>query len=424
MNSKRFGLQCFVLSILVTTTASYCMQGPLNTIIETVQDIDDTLQGPFGIAITPNGLYAYVANGTGNSVSVLQLSSNTVVGTVVDPLNTFNNPAQVAITPDGLYAYVSNQSGNSVSVIQLSSNSVIATVADPLHTFNKPEGIGITADGSTGYVANGHGGTYGAGSVSVIQLSNNSVIETVADPMRTFSASADIAIANGYAYVTNLLGNSVSVIQLSSNSVIETVADPLHTFKNPSGIAITPDNNYAYVANPNLYGAGGNSSVSVIQLSNNSVIETVADPLQTFTGSINIAIANGYAYVINALGGTVSVIQLSSNSVIEAVANKPMGIYYLPIDIAITPNGSTGYITSGEMGTVTVFTRSAPTPATIGQKVCIILSIVDGIDACCNDSSTRIDDLQNSVSIIESQVTDILSLINILIMRTDVSMCS
>ena len=52
---------------------------------------------PAGVAITPDGKRAYVANSAARSVSVVDTASNTVLATVeVEP-----NPQQIAITPDG-----------------------------------------------------------------------------------------------------------------------------------------------------------------------------------------------------------------------------------------------------------------------------------------------------------------------------------
>ncbi|PGP55952.1 hypothetical protein COA00_31900, partial [Bacillus cereus] len=50
-----------------------------------------------------------------------------------------DGPRGVAITPDGLFAYVTNQYSNNVSVIDTSSNTVIATVL----VDSRPAGIAI-----------------------------------------------------------------------------------------------------------------------------------------------------------------------------------------------------------------------------------------------------------------------------------------
>jgi len=77
-----------------------------------------------GIAMSPNGRYAYVSNLGSNSVSVLDTANNTIVKTVL----VGTSPGGVAVTPDGAYVYVSNQGSNSVSVINAASDTVVATI--------------------------------------------------------------------------------------------------------------------------------------------------------------------------------------------------------------------------------------------------------------------------------------------------------
>ena len=53
-------------------------QTSTNAVVNTVRSVS----GPKGVAITPNGSYAYVANAVSNTVSVINTSTNTVVKTV------------------------------------------------------------------------------------------------------------------------------------------------------------------------------------------------------------------------------------------------------------------------------------------------------------------------------------------------------
>ena len=111
---------------------------------------------PNGVAVTPDGTRAYVANG-GGDVWVISTSNNTVLAKVV----VGGYPTAVAITPDGTRAYVTRANGNSVSVIATSSNTVTATIS----VGTAPAGIAVTPDGKSAYVTNV--GT-GSGPVSVI----------------------------------------------------------------------------------------------------------------------------------------------------------------------------------------------------------------------------------------------------------------
>ena len=79
---------------------------------------------PYGVAITPDGAYAYVCNNGSTTVSVIAVATNTVVATVT----VGTNPFGVAITPDGAYTYICNSGTTTVSVIAVATNTVVATV--------------------------------------------------------------------------------------------------------------------------------------------------------------------------------------------------------------------------------------------------------------------------------------------------------
>ena len=53
---------------------------------------------------------------------------NTASYTVTAKIAVQANPRGVAITPDGAFAYVSNRIANTVSVVNTATNSVVATV--------------------------------------------------------------------------------------------------------------------------------------------------------------------------------------------------------------------------------------------------------------------------------------------------------
>jgi YVTN family beta-propeller protein len=91
-----------------------------------------------GIAISPNGAFAYAANLNADSVSVINTTTNTVVATV--PVG--NHPSKIAFTPNGAFAYVTNNGTNDVSVIDTSTHTVVATVTVGAGPF----GIAITPD--------------------------------------------------------------------------------------------------------------------------------------------------------------------------------------------------------------------------------------------------------------------------------------
>jgi YVTN family beta-propeller protein len=100
-----------------------------------------------------------------SAVSVIDSASNTLVATI--PVGQF--PNGVAITPDGNHAYVANQGDHTVSVIDTARNKVVATISVGV----APVGV-ATSHQSLAYVTN-----LGDNTVSVIDTARNKVVATI-----------------------------------------------------------------------------------------------------------------------------------------------------------------------------------------------------------------------------------------------------
>src|SRR5216684_8872391 len=212
----------------------------INTMTDALVAVIPVQFSPLGVAITPNGKFAYVTN-TGavcdlcpfnqpSSVSVIDTATYSVVATI--PVGQY--PASVAITPNGAFAYVANFNSNSVSVIDTATNNVTGTVS----VGTGPSGVAITPNGAFAYVTN-----YTSASVSVISTTTNAVVATVA----MASPAWGVAItANGaFAYVTTPGSNNVSVINTATNTVVATVTVGC----GPTSVVLTPNGAFAYVTN-------------------------------------------------------------------------------------------------------------------------------------------------------------------------------
>jgi YVTN family beta-propeller protein len=368
---------------------SYCCVGllymliPLHSNAVQPNTMVATLQAglnPFGIAITPDNKYAYVANnnrffiGGGDTVSVLDLvnrglyasitlpqfsqatwvvlnptatklyvvnfntstisiidtSTNTIIGTITG----FDGPYTMAITPDGNYAYVSNfgsirgvgrGNGKFIRVVDLVNNVI---VGDPITVATAPTAVTISPDGSHVYVASFGDGTPKGGAVTVINTADNTVSNTITGFFGPFS----IAIpSNGkYAYVTNAgkkdftgIGTTVSVIDLSNNTITATIPMGIQ----PTGIAITPDQLYAYVTNFNMVWSNdgfnhirpGQGFVQIIDLSTNTVVNP-AIRVGESPCHIVIPSTGEYAYITNANYNSVSVLALQPFTIIATAS--------------------------------------------------------------------------------------------------------
>src|SRR5258708_5527843 len=163
-------LQCVALLLLIVSWCvpaaaqcdAYVAQNASNStwVINTMTDMPVAVIpvqfSPFGVAITPNGAFAYVTN-TGAvcdlcpfsqppSVSVIDTATYSVVATI--PVGQY--PAGVAITPNGAFAYVANFNSNNVSVIDTATNTVTTTVPRVLN----PLGVATTPNRAFAYETN------------------------------------------------------------------------------------------------------------------------------------------------------------------------------------------------------------------------------------------------------------------------------
>lgn len=322
---------------------------------------------PAGVAITPDGRFAYVANNNNagipgaDTVSVINIATNTVVTTISNP--SFNEPYTITINPAGTKAYVTNSNSTTITIIDIATNTVVGTIGG----FDGPSGMAITPDGNTAYV-NNYGGPEGlqsgnADTVRVVNLNTNAIVGA---PIVVGLAPAGLAITpNGaFVYVINYVdGNpgtgTISIIQTSSNSVVGTI----HGFSGPFSIAITPNGQFAYVTNfgSNNFSPVG-TTVSVVNLSTNTITATIA--LGTQPSGIALTSNGRFAYVTNYntlyLGpnftnltpgqGIVNIIDTCTNTVLPQF----FVVGASPANIAITPNNALAYVTNYSANTVSV----------------------------------------------------------------------
>jgi len=279
---------------------------PLSTGVVTTIPVGVT---PAGIAITPNGTKAYVANNNNyaaqyepstncDSVSVISLSTFTVIKTITD--TSFNQPYTVTISPDGTKAYVTNSNGTTITIINTATDTVMGTITG----FNGPSGMVINSTGTTGYV-NNYGSPGGGGSGS---------------------------------------GTTVSVVNLLSNTVTATVTVDLA----PAALAISPDNKYVYTVNYKTGSTDG--TISVITTSNNT---SIISAMTGLSGPFGIALnpAGTVAYVTNfgsnnfsPFGTTLSVISLATPTAPVITNTITLGIQ--PSGVAVSPDGMTVYVSN------------------------------------------------------------------------------
>jgi len=89
-----------VVGILLVLFFLFCAFALLTQPVRAINSVTATVtvgSGPEGVAITPNGEYAYVTNEGGTTLSVINTATNTVKATVTIG----SGPMRIAITPNG-----------------------------------------------------------------------------------------------------------------------------------------------------------------------------------------------------------------------------------------------------------------------------------------------------------------------------------
>lgn len=208
-----------------TVTVINLTTSPPTTI--TLNDPSFQFNGLQTIAITPDGSKAYIVNFLGNSVTVINTSDDTL-NTIISGL--FIAPLGIAITPDGNTALVANI--NNVTKIDLATNALsLITSTD----FNSCEDIAVKPDGSTAYVTN-----FVNNKIVPIDLTTF-VPGTAIDSL---SSNFLIAInpSGTKAYVTTFFAK-VPVIDLVNNALSNNILGLGTT----SGVAFIPDGKKAYI---------------------------------------------------------------------------------------------------------------------------------------------------------------------------------
>ena len=283
---------------------------PTTRRVTTIRDSTHPFDGPLGIAVTPDGKWAYVTNSLSDTVSPVNL--RTTPPTVGAPIRVGGAPVAIAITPNGAVAYVTNFNSNTVTPIDLLTTP--PTAEPPISVGAGPWSIAASPSGNVVLVSNSEGG-----SVSLIETKTRTVTTL---PVGGRPQAIAISPDSYTAYVAN--GTQVTPINLRVQPA--RVETSVVLAAQPMGIAVTPDGRTAYTAN-------AENSITPLNLS--TTPPTVGASVST--GSISqadgIAIStNGLTAYIADAGTTVTPINLATSPV---SAETPINVGAPSFGIAI-----------------------------------------------------------------------------------------
>ncbi len=358
-------LQSFVAAAALALAAP----GTFAQVVDRVIPLQDNDPGsipdnPFGITVTPDGLYALVAIagdvfGPNNRlVDVIDLATETIV----HRLEVGAFPTDVAFTTDGggavRHVYVANSSDSTVTVFDsIFAGAPVATI--PLGAFVFPFGVVASPDGSRVYVSS-------VATSDVFVVDSDPASGTFNSVLTTFSVPTGHGRMAFAAPDTLVIAHSVLAGDFSKADAYVTVLDPEvpadrrtmllvlgrpGQYASSQDVAVTEDG-IAWVtvfdSDRRLYAidAFARDVVGSIDLG------PLAENLQH---GIAISPDGRLAIVTNFVNETVSVIDLESESVIADVVTGNE-----PNEVAFSKDGYTAYVTCQNSGTVDVVRRLPP----------------------------------------------------------------
>lgn len=239
----------------------------------------ETGMGPAGVAISPRGNLALVANREEGTVSVFAIDGKTLTSLgKIDLGNAKSGASGVAISPGGRMALVTRDGDNRTSVLAIEQTGVVYTKRD-IYAGLRPYGVQISSKGNLAVVANIGIGQGDADTVSLIDLSLNPprVVETISvgQTPEGITMSPDgnwvaVTVMNGSNKpIASPFYNALGVLKLYKVVGKKLVySSEVSTGVWTQGIAFTPDSKTMLVQNKEQ------KELQVLEIRNGKVVDT------------------------------------------------------------------------------------------------------------------------------------------------------
>jgi len=218
---------------------------------------------PSGMAISPKGDLALVANRADGTISVLSIRGKDVLALDTVPVGAATDSVSaVAITPDGKHALSAKAAANKVALLTIDGQKVSYDKRD-LPTGVFPYNVAVTPDGKIALTVDNGAGGGSDGNAKMV-----SVIDLEADPPRVIdhvtvgdspeglaiSPKGDIAVsveARGSNMPKTAFfyhpGGAVTALKIDGKRV--TNVGSIDVGALPEAVAFSPDGQYVYVGN-------------------------------------------------------------------------------------------------------------------------------------------------------------------------------
>jgi YVTN family beta-propeller protein len=324
-------LLSFSLNFFVTPSA----QATIGDVVNVAVGSD-----PTSIVFSPDGHRAFVANRTGNSISVI----DTVTQSVITTWNFTRSPQTLAVSPDGSKLYYTTLiSASAVVEVDTATGQTLNTITSfPGSLSTSFLDMALSPNGSKIYIAN---------QVNDEILIINTAPFTLSGSISLPANSEPIALAfspdGQRAYVANSGLSTVTVVDAVSNT---TTGNPISVGPSSYSIAVSADGSKVLVADD------VDNAVRVISSSTLNVVSTIS--VGNMPEGVTTSPTTAKAYVSNYGSNNVSKIDLTTNT----VAGSPVTVGSSPYGLKVSPDGQYLYVVNNGSNTVSIITVADPIP--------------------------------------------------------------
>ncbi len=264
--------------------------------------IATTSVGTSPVSIFVSGRYAYTANYTSNTISVVDIS-NPKAPIQVATTSVGIHPRTIYVS--GRYAYVANSDSGNVSVVDISNPKApiqITTAALGVNPYS------IYISGRYAYTVSYNTSTPSI--ISVIDISNPSLPVQVATT--SVNAGADSIFVSGrYAYTANYDSGTMSVVDISNPSLPVQIATT----------SVDPGPNSVFVSGRYAYLATDSDTLVVVDISNPLAPAQIISTSVGFSPN-SVYVSGRYAYTANSGNADISVVDISGTEVSSLIAHS------------------------------------------------------------------------------------------------------
>lgn len=299
---------------------------------------------PVSVVFEPIANFAFIANFSGNNVTVLQvnhgngqLATPTTTNPLPTPLppnffNTGTAPVSMAVSPDSGFLYVLNQGSSNISsfAIDPTTGNLNGTSGQPFSTSCNGSSLALTPKGDTAFVT-----CPTAGTIQALTINTQGVF-SAPTPVSGPSGTPTFAIVDPtgrFLYVADPSVNAVFAFSIGSNGALAAISgSPFAVGSQPVALAATPQGNLLYVANR----ASNNISAFVIDQNSGALGVVSGSPFLTGGQNPSFVAASG-AFVFVGDQGTndVAALSIATNGALTPVPNSPFNVPTSPSWVAL-----------------------------------------------------------------------------------------